>query len=411
MQCDMTQSLTSSASPTVNESKVSYGVLGAISSTHAINDMMQSVLLALYPVLAGNFSLTFVQIGLITLVYQTSASLLQPVIGRFTDKRPKPYSLPVGMCFTAAGLVLLAFAWSYSAILIAAAMVGIGSAVFHPESSRIARLASAGQHGLAQSIFQVGGNVGTAIGPILAAALILPKGQTSVVWVALIAIVGILILTQVSRWYSASLSSVKGRASLATYNNGLSQQQIRIALGILLVLLFSKFLYTAAIHSYFTFYLIDRFEVSIQTAQYCLVVFLVGVAIGTITGGPLGDRMGRRRIILASILGSAPFAFMLPYANFEMTLVLIFIVGLVLASAFPAMVVYGQELMPGKTGTVSGLFFGFAFGIAGIGAAAIGALADVYDIRMVYHLCAFLPLLGVVGIFLPEMHSTTTVKK
>lgn len=405
MQYDMDQPVTSPAASSTSDSKVSYGVLGAISSTHAINDMMQSVMLALYPVLAGNFNLSFAQIGLITLVYQTSASLLQPVIGRFTDKRPKPYSLPIGMGFTAVGLVLLALAWDYSAILMAAGLIGIGSAVFHPESSRIARMASAGKHGLAQSIFQVGGNVGTAVGPILAAAFILPSGQASVMWVALVAIVGIIILAKVSRWYSASLASAKGKASLATYDNGLSKKQVRAALGILLVLLFSKFVYTAAIHSYFTFYLIDRFEVSIQTAQYCLFVFLVAIAIGTISGGPIGDRIGRRRIILGSILGSAPFALMLPYANFEMTLVLIFIVGLVLASAFPAMVVYGQELMPGKTGTVAGLFFGVAFGIAGIGAAAIGALADIYDIALVYHLCAFLPLLGVVGIFLPEMRS------
>lgn len=391
------------AAPATPKSQVSFGVLGAISSTHAINDMMQSVMLALYPVLAGNFNLSFAQIGLITLVYQTSASLLQPIIGRFTDKRPKPYSLPIGMSFTAVGLVLLALAWDYSAILMAAGLIGIGSSVFHPESSRIARMASAGQHGLAQSIFQVGGNVGTAIGPIIAAAFILPKGQTSVMWVALIAIVGIVILTGVSRWYAASLTSAKGKASLAVYDNGLSKQQVRSALWILLILLFSKFVYMAGIHSYFTFYLMDRFDVGVQTAQYCLFVFLMAVAIGTIVGGPIGDRVGRRRIILGSILGSAPFALMLPFANFEMTLVLIFVVGLVLASAFPAMVVYGQELMPGKTGTVSGLFFGVAFGIAGIGAAAIGVIADVYDIAAVYHICAFLPLLGVVGFLLPEM--------
>lgn len=398
----MSQSIAAKA---VSDSKVSYGVLGAISVTHSINDMMQSVMLALYPVLAGNFQLSFAQIGLITLVYQTSASLLQPVIGRFTDKHPKPYSLPIGMSFTMVGLVLLAFAWDYTAILMAAGLIGMGSSVFHPESSRIARMASAGKHGLAQSIFQVGGNLGTAIGPILAAALILPNGQSSVMWVAGIALLGIMILLQVSRWYASSLTSARGKASLANYDNGLSSKQVRMALLVLLVLLFSKFVYMAAIHSYFTFYLIERFAVSVQTAQYCLFVFLVAIAIGTISGGPVGDRIGRRRIIFGSILGSAPFALMLPYANFEMTLVLIFIVGVVIASAFPAMVVYGQELMPGKTGTVSGLFFGVAFGIAGIGAAAIGVLADVYDIHLVYQLCAFLPLMGVIGFLLPEMRA------
>lgn len=396
----MSQTIAAKAVP---DSKVSYGVLGAISVTHSINDMMQSVMLALYPVLAGNFQLSFAQIGLITLVYQTSASLLQPVIGRFTDKHPKPYSLPIGMSFTMVGLVLLAFAWDYSAILMAAGLIGIGSSVFHPESSRIARMASAGKHGLAQSIFQVGGNVGTAIGPILAAALILPNGQSSVMWVAGIALLGMVILLQVSRWYASNLTTEKGKASLANYDNGLTRQQVRMALWVLLILLFSKFVYMAAIHSYFTFYLIEHFSVDVQTAQYCLFVFLVAIAIGTISGGPIGDRIGRRRIIFGSILGSAPFALMLPYANFEMTLLLIFVVGVVIASAFPAMVVYGQELMPGKTGTVSGLFFGVAFGIAGIGAAAIGVLADIYDINLVYQLCAFLPLLGIIGFLLPEM--------
>lgn len=395
----------SAVSPANTKSGVSYGVLGAISVTHSINDMMQSVMLALYPVLAGNFQLSFVQIGLITLVYQVSASLLQPVIGRFTDKRPKPYSLPVGMTFTMVGLVLLAVAWNYSIILLAAGLIGIGSSIFHPESSRIARMASAGKHGLAQSIFQVGGNVGTAIGPILAAAFILPNGQGSVVWVAGIALLGIVILLQVSRWYATSMTTSKGKASLANYENGLTRQQVRNAMLILLVLLFSKFIYMAGLHSYFTFYLMDRFEVSVQTAQYSLFVFLLAVAIGTIVGGPIGDRIGRRRIIFGSILGSAPFALLLPYVNFEMTLGLIFVVGVVIASAFPAMVVYGQELMPGHTGTVSGLFFGVAFGIAGIGAAAVGALADIYNIALVYQICAFLPLLGIVGFLLPELRA------
>ncbi|MEH8021059.1 MULTISPECIES: MFS transporter [Rheinheimera] len=385
------------------ENRVSYGILTTISASHAINDMMQSVMLALYPVLSGNFNLSFMQIGLITLVYQTMASLLQPFIGRFTDKKPMPFSLPIGMSFTLFGLIILAYAASYGMVLLAAALIGIGSSVFHPESSRIARMASAGKHGLAQSIFQVGGNVGTAIGPIFAAVLILPNGQKSVAWVALLALLGMTLLLRVSYWYSANLKTVKGRASLAKYDNGLSKTQVRTALTLLLMLLFSKFVYLAGLHSYFTFYLIDRFDVSIQTSQYCLFLFLVGVAIGTIAGGPVGDYIGRKRIILGSILGSAPFALMLPFVSFSTTLVLVFLVGMILASAFPAMIVYGQELMPGKIGTVSGLFFGIAFGIAGIGAAAIGALADFYSIGMVYKVCAVLPLLGIVGFWLPEL--------
>ncbi len=394
----MTSSVASSA-----KEPMALGILSKVSAAHAINDMMQSVLLALYPILAGNFKLSFVQIGLITLVYQFSASLLQPVIGRFTDKSPKPFSLPIGMCFTMLGLVVLALAWSYVWILLAAALIGIGSSVFHPESSRIARMASSGKPGLAQSIFQVGGNIGTAIGPILAASLILPLGQRSVLGVAVIALLGIVLLMQVSLWYRANLTSTRGQSTLSLYDNGLSPKQVRKALWLLLILLFSKFIYSAGIHSYFTFYLIERFGVSVQTAQYSLFVYLLAVAIGTISGGPIGDRIGRRRIIIGSIVGSAPFALLLPYANYEWTLVLIFMVGLILASAFPAMVVYGQELMPGRIGMISGLFFGLAFGIAGIGAAAMGALADWYSVGLVYQLCAFLPLVGLVGLGLPEL--------
>ncbi|MEZ5493410.1 MAG: MFS transporter [Pseudomonadales bacterium] len=384
-------------------SRVSFGILGAISVTHFINDMMQSVLLALYPVLQGKFHLSFAQVGFITVAFQFSASLMQPVVGRFTDRRPMPYSLPIGMGFTLCGLLLLSQAWNFPCVLVAAILIGMGSSVFHPESSRVARMASAGQHGLAQSIFQVGGNAGTAIGPLLAAAFIVPMGQPSVAWVALAALVGMLILYRVSRWYAVNLTGVRGRASLGHRETGLSPRKVKVALAILLVLLFSKFVYMSSLNSYFTFYLIHHFGLDIQSAQYCLFIFLLGAAIGTIIGGPIGDRIGRKNIILGSILGAAPFALALPFVNLTTTLVLVFFIGVIIASAFPAIVVYGQELMPGKTGTISGLFFGLAFGIAGIAAAALGVLADRYNIELVYQLCAFLPLLGVVAFLLPEM--------
>jgi FSR family fosmidomycin resistance protein-like MFS transporter len=392
----------STASSQQTAAKVSLGILLAISTAHLLNDMMQSVLLALYPVFQGSFQLTFAQIGFITVAFQFSASLLQPLIGRFTDKKPLPYSLPIGMCSTLLGLLFLAHAASYFSVLMAAVLIGIGSSVFHPESSRVARMASAGQHGLAQSIFQVGGNIGAAVGPLLAAIFIVPAGQSSVAWVALAAFAGIIILMRVSRWYAANLTSVRGKASLGQRDNGLSPFQVRAALFVLLVLMFSKFFYLTSLNSYLTFYLMHHFNVSVQHAQYVLFVFMAGVAIGTISGGPIGDRIGRKRIIIASILGAAPFTLALPFASLPLTIGLIFIIGIIIASAFPAIVVYGQELMPGKTGAISGLFFGLAFGIAGIGAAALGVLADHYNIESVYHVCAFLPLLGVVAFLLPE---------
>ncbi len=382
---------------------VSFGILLAISSTHLINDMMQSVLLALYPLLQDGYSLSFVQIGLITVAFQCSASLLQPLIGLYTDKRPLPWLLPAGMGFTVAGLILLSRAGSYPVILLAAALIGVGSAVFHPESSRIARMASAGKHGLAQSIFQVGGTMGSAVGPLLAAAFIVPFGQASVIWVALLALLGVVFLIGISRWHAANLDGVRGRRALKPAAGSPVSDKVRLALGLLLVLMFSKFVYLASLNSYFTFYLIDHFGLGIQQAQYSLFLFLFGSALGTIAGGPLGDRFGRKRIILGSILGAAPFSLALPFVSLPLTLVLVFVVGFIIASAFPAIVVYGQELVPGKTGAISGLFFGLSFGIAGIGAAAIGALADIYSIETVYRLCALLPLLGLVAFMLPEM--------
>ncbi|NYT38626.1 MFS transporter [Allopusillimonas soli] len=392
------------ATPAAAEKKegVAYKVLGAISFTHLLNDMMQSVLLALYPVLKGNLSLSFAQIGVITLAFQFSASLLQPAIGAFTDKRPKPYSLPIGMGFTFLGLLLLSQAWSFASVVMAAALIGMGSSVFHPESSRVARLASAGQHGLAQSIFQVGGNLGSSLGPLLAALIIVPLGQGSVAWFSLAALTGMLVLLRVSRWYSFHLTSVRGRKSLSRIETGLSRRQVGIALSLLLVLVFSKYFYLAGLNSYLTFYLMHRFDISIQNAQYCLFVFLFAVAVGTVVGGPVGDRIGRKRVIWGSILGAAPFALILPYANLPWTIVLVFVIGLVIASAFSAILVYAQELVPGKTGTISGLFFGLAFGMGGIGAAALGNLADATSIEFVYKICSFLPLLGIVAFLLPE---------
>ncbi|MEO6984752.1 MAG: MFS transporter, partial [Paralcaligenes sp.] len=374
---------------------VVYGVLGAISVSHLLNDMMQSVLLALYPVLQGRFSLSFAEVGLITLAFQFSSSLLQPLIGFFTDKRPLPFSLPMGMGFTFIGLLLLSQAWDFSSVVAAAMLIGTGSSIFHPESSRVARMASSGHHGLAQSIFQVGGNIGSSIGPLLAALIIVPFGQRSVAWVSLAALLAMFILYHVSHWYSANLTSVRGRTSLGKVDTGLTRKQVISALSVLLLLIFSKFFYLTGLNSYFTFYLMHHFGVSIQFAQYCLFVFLVGVAVGTITGGPIGDRIGRKRIIWGSILGAAPFTLLLPFVSLFWTIVLVFIIGVIIASAFPAIIVYAQELVPGKTGTISGLFFGLAFGMAGIGAAVLGMLADATSIEFVYHVCSFLPLLGI----------------
>ncbi len=381
---------------------VAYRILGAISVSHLLNDMMQSVLLALYPVLKGNFSLSFAQIGVITLAFQFSSSLLQPLIGAFTDRRPKPYSLPVGMGFTLIGLLLLSQAWNFESVVVAAMLIGMGSSVFHPESSRVARMASAGQHGLAQSIFQVGGNVGSSLGPLLAALIIVPFGQGSVAWVSLAALAAMLILTRVSRWYAANLNTARGRSTLGRSDTGLSRRQVQGALAVLLVLIFSKYFYLAGLNSYLTFYLMHRFGLSIQSAQYCLFVFLFAVAIGTVVGGPVGDRIGRKRVIWGSILGTAPFALLLPYANLFWTIALVFIIGLIIASAFSAILVYAQELVPGKTGMISGLFFGLAFGMAGVGAAVLGSLADATSIEFVYKVCSFLPLLGLAAFMLPE---------
>ncbi|MFY2833817.1 MFS transporter [Achromobacter xylosoxidans] len=389
--------------PAVADPSTAFAVLGAISVAHLMNDMIQSILLAIYPMLKDSFSLSFAQIGLITLVYQLAASLLQPFIGFYTDRNPKPYSLPVGMGFTLAGLLLLSVAPSFGWLLVAAVLVGTGSSVFHPESSRVARMASGGRHGLAQSLFQVGGNVGSALGPLLAALFIIPHGQRSVAWFSLAALFGMVVLTGIGRWYAANRARLKPRARREGAGNGLTHNQVLGALGVLGLLVFSKYFYLASLNSYFTFYLIDKFALSVREAQLYLFLFLAAVAVGTVVGGPVGDRIGRKIVIWVSILGVAPFTLLLPYANLFWTGVLVVVIGVVLASAFSAIVVYAQELVPGKVGMIAGLFFGFAFGMGGLGAAALGKLADATSVGYVYQVCAYLPLLGIVAVLLPDV--------
>jgi FSR family fosmidomycin resistance protein-like MFS transporter len=401
----MAKDFTATATSLTPAAQTRFNVLGALSCAHFLNDMMQSLIIAIYPILKGEFQLSFVQIGMITLTYQICASLLQPAIGLYTDKHPKPYSLSVGMAFTLVGMITMAYAASYNGVLVAAALIGTGSAVFHPESSRIARLASGGRHGLAQSIFQVGGNGGAAMGPLLAAWIILPRGQTSMAWFALAALAAIILLARVGTWYkNQHLDRSKPGAKTAAVSP-VSPRTVAWSIGILVLLLFSKYFYVASISSYYSFFLIEKFHVSVRSAQVHLFVFLLAMALGTLFGGPLGDRIGRKRVIWVSILGIAPFALLLPYADLLWTGILTFIIGLILSSAFSAIVVFAQELIPGKVGAVSGLFFGFAFGIGGIGAALLGVVADRYGIEYVYKICAFLPLLGCVAAFLPNIEN------
>lgn len=395
-----TQSITGQpASPP--KSRTSFGILGAISLSHLLNDMIQSLILALYPLLQAEFTLSFVQIGMITLTFQLTSSLLQPVVGHYTDKYPMPWSLPIGMCFTLCGLVLLALASSFPMVLLAAALVGTGSSVFHPESSRVARMASGGRHGLAQSLFQVGGNFGSSLGPLLAAIIIAPYGKGNVGWFVLAALLAIVVLAQVSRWYAVQHRLAKGKPAVKI-ENPLPRQKVIQAITVLLILIFSKYFYMASISSYFTFYLMEKFSLSVQSAQFHLFGFLFAVAAGTVIGGPVGDKIGRKRVIWGSILGVAPFSLILPYADLWWTGVLTSIIGFILASAFSAILVYAQELMPGRIGMVSGLFFGFAFGMGGLGAAVLGYVADQTSIFLVYKICAFLPLLGILTVFLPD---------
>jgi FSR family fosmidomycin resistance protein-like MFS transporter len=385
--------------------KVVLKVLVAISICHLLNDMMSSLLPAIYPLLKTSFNLNFAQVGLITLTYQFTASLLQPAIGFYTDKKPMPFSLPFGMGATLIGLILLASARTFPALLIAAALVGTGSSVFHPESSRVARMASGGQHGLAQSIFQVGGNAGLSFGPLLAAFFVLPRGQSSLAWFSLAALAGMILLTGVSTWARNHAAGWKKFSAKHDIDKppDLSKGRITASIAILMALLFSKFVYLASLTSYYTFYLINKFQLSVQSAQVHLFVFLGAVAVGTLIGGPVGDRIGRKRVIWVSILGVLPFTLLLPYANLFWTEILSVVIGLILASAFSVIVVYAQELVPGKVGMISGLCFGFAFGMAGLGAAVLGWLADLTSINFVYQVCSYLPAVGLLAAFLPNI--------
>lgn len=380
-----------------------FPILIALGFCHLLNDLMQSLIAALYPMLKQQFHLDYAQIGLITLAFQLTASLLQPTIGTYTDRRPLPYSLAIGMGATLLGLVLLSLAATYSAILLAAALVGTGSAVFHPEASRVARMASGGRYGAAQSIFQVGGNLGQAIGPLLAAFVVLPRGQGAIAWFSLAALLGMMVLARVGAWYAAQLGSVQRPVQAGASAAGIPQARVIFFVFLLMLLVFSKNVYTASLTSYFTFYLIGRFHLSVQGAQIQLFVFMAAIAVGTLIGGTLSDRIGRRPMIWISILGALPFTLMLPYASLFWTAVLTVIIGLLMASAFPAILVYAHELMPGRVGLVSGMFFGFAFGLGGLGAAAMGRIADAYGIPFVYQLCSYLPAIGLLVWFLPNL--------
>jgi FSR family fosmidomycin resistance protein-like MFS transporter len=367
--------------------------------------MLQSVIPAIYPMLKESLQLDFGEIGLITLTNQLTASLLQPVVGMYTDRKPTPYSLAVGMTISLVGLVLLAVAANFGMIILAVALVGVGSAIFHPESSRVARMASGGQHGLAQSLFQVGGNTGSALGPLAAAFVVLPRGQRSVALFTVLAVVGIFMLSRVGSWYKAHVAASARRRTPADVAGPLPRAKVVLAVAVLLALIFSKYFYLASLSSYYTFYLISRFSVSVQNAQILLFVFLGAVAAGTFIGGPVGDRIGRKYVIWASILGVLPFSLMLPHVNLVWTCILTVIIGIVLASAFSAILVYAQELMPGRVGTISGLFFGFAFGMGGIGAAVLGEFADRTSIEHVYLVCSFLPAIGILTAFLPNVET------
>jgi len=399
-----TESLSEQA-PGVTREQTVFAILAALSLSHLLNDLMQSLIPAVYPVLKDKYTLSFTQIGFITFAFQVTASLLQPLVGMVTDRRPWPFSLATGMAFTFVGLILISVANSFPLILISAALVGVGSSVFHPEASRVSRMASGGRHGFAQSLFQVGGNGGTALGPLLAAYIVVPRGQASIAWFSLVAMLAMAVLYGVGRWYRSHLAERAARPKKAAgpVTTGLSPGRVKWSIAILLVLVFSKYFYMASLTSYYTFYLIERFGVPVDTAQLYLFLFLAAVAVGTIAGGPIGDRIGFKRVIWGSILGVLPFSIVLPHVGLFWTAVLSVPIGLILASAFSAIIVYAQELLPSRVGMVAGLFFGFAFGIAGVGAAVLGRLADATSIIFVYQVCAYLPAIGLLTAFLPNL--------
>ncbi|MBB3808948.1 FSR family fosmidomycin resistance protein-like MFS transporter [Pseudochelatococcus contaminans] len=377
-------------------------IIAAISFCHMLNDIMQALFTSMYPIFKEEYSLDFLQIGMLTLAFQFTASLLQPLVGAVTDRRPMPYSLPLGMAFTFFGLLLLAAAHDYTVLVVAACLIGIGSSVFHPEASRVARLAAGGRHGLSQSLFQVGGNFGTAIGPLLAAFVVLPRGQGSVAWFSLAALLAMVILSRVSAWYSRYRRANASRV-VSVQDHGLPRRTVQIGIIVLCLLTFSKNVYMASISSYYMFYLIDTFGVSVQDAQLFLFLFLGAAAAGTVIGGPIGDRFGRKAVLWWSVLGALPFSLMLPFVDLFWTAVLSVLIGGIMSSSFPAIVVFAQELVPGKVGMISGLFFGLAFGLGGLGAAVLGAVADSQGIVFVYQLCSFLPAIGLLTIFLPDI--------
>ena len=381
-----------------------FGILFALSFAHLVNDTLQSLIPAIYPILKNALRLDYSHIGLITLTNQLTASLLQPCVGAFTDKHPQPFSLALGMASTLVGLVLLALAPNLGLVLVAVAFVGIGSSVFHPEASRVAHLSSGGRFGFAQSVFQVGGNAGSSLGPLLAAAIVVYRGQRSVIWFSLLALLGIIVLARIGVWYRASLAQHHAAKRQAHYRQaGLSRNQVIFSLGILILLVFSKYFYLASMSSYYTFFLIEKFNLSVRDSQLHLFIFLAAIAAGTFLGGPVGDRIGRKAVIWVSILGVAPFAIALPYASLFWCAVLSAIIGVILASAFSAILVYAQELVPGKVGTMSGLFFGLAFGLGGLGSAVLGAIADRNGIPFVFHICSYLPLIGLLTALLPDL--------
>jgi MFS transporter, FSR family, fosmidomycin resistance protein len=399
-----TKSPAISAAPAqITAERVAVPILAAVSVSHLLNDLIQSLLPAIYPILKDSFHLDFGQIGLLTLTFQVTASLLQPLVGTFTDRKPQPFSLVAGMGFTLIGLLTLSQAHTYPLLLLGAALVGMGSSVFHPESSRVARMASGGRHGLAQSVFQVGGNAGTALGPLLAAFIVVPFGQGSIAWFSGVALLGMVILFTVGRWYQAKLADMRTKPRPAEIKSALSRKTIAVSITILMLLVFSKNFYMAGLTSYYTFYLMAKFQLTDQDALVYLFIFLGAVAAGTVLGGPVGDKIGRRDVIWISILGVLPFTLLLPYANLFWTAVLSVIIGVVLASAFSAILVYATELVPGRVGMIAGLFFGLSFGMGGLGAAALGQLADMTSIETVYKLCSFLPAIGLLAYFLPKI--------